>query len=102
MAAFQEYKRRALIPLAGLALVTYFFSFYLPLSRRAKNLDEPLQRAWHKLLVSLDQTNTTSIDFLQLTNQLSETRQAIGLLENTKKEAAARLELSPALQAKMS
>jgi hypothetical protein len=86
---------------AGLALIAYFLLFYLPLSRRAKSLEEPLQTAWRKLIVSLDQTNATSIDFLQLTNQLSETRQALTVVETTKREAAARLELSPALQAKL-
>jgi hypothetical protein len=101
MASFQEYRRRTLIPVAGLALIAYFLLFYLPLSRRAKSLEEPLQTAWRKLIVSLDQTNATSIDFLQLTNQLSETRQALTVVETTKREAAARLELSPALQAKL-
>lgn len=101
MASFQEYKRRSLIPVAGLGLAAYFLFFYLPLARRAENLAVPLQKAWNRLAICIEQTNATTIDFLQLTNQLSETRQAIALLENTRKEAAARLELSPELQNKL-
>jgi hypothetical protein len=97
----REYSRRTLIPIAGLILLTYIFVVYLPLSRRAKNLEEPVQKAWNKLAMALDQTNATTIDFAQLTNQLSETRQALAVLEATKKEAAARLGLSSNLQEKL-
>jgi hypothetical protein len=100
MRFWQEYKRLA-IPAAGIGLAAYFALFYLPLARRAQNLEGPLRKSWYRLASAIEQTNATSIDFLQLTNQLSETRQAIALLENTKKEAAARLELSPALQSKL-
>ncbi len=88
--------------MAGLALVAYYVLFYLPLARRASSLDEPLEKAWHKLAASIDQTNTTTLDLLHLTNQLNETRLALAILENTKKEAALRLELSAPLKAKMS
>jgi len=101
MHALHEYKRRAAIPVAGLALAAYFFLFYLPLARRADNLAGPLHKAWDRLATSIEQTNATIIDFQQLTNQLSDTRQALALLENTKKEAAGRLELSPSLQNKL-
>src|ERR1043166_3469212 len=97
----REYSRRTLIPVAGLILLAYIFVVYLPLSRRAKSLEEPVQKAWRRLAAALDQTNTTTIDFAQLTNQLSETRQALAVLENTKKEAAARLGLSSNLQEKL-
>jgi hypothetical protein len=99
--SFREYRRRSLIPLAGLALVVYYALFYLPLARRAASLDEPLQKGWRKLAASLDQTNATTLDLARLTNQLSETRQALAVIENTKQEAALRLELSAALKAKM-
>jgi len=98
MVSLQEYRRRTLIPLTGLALAVYFFAFYLPLARRAQNLADPLHKAWGKLAVALDQTNATTIDFLQLSNQLTETRQAVAVIENSKKEAMARLELSSEVQ----
>src|ERR1051326_4971844 len=98
---FPEYKRRAVIPLAGLALAGYFFLFYLPMVHQADRLREPLRKAWGRLAAALEQTNATSTDFQQLPNQLSETRQAIAMLETTRKEAVARLELSPALQNKL-
>jgi hypothetical protein len=98
---FREYRRRSLIPLAGLALLGYFLFFYLPLTRRASSLDEPLQKAWHKLAASLDQTNATTLDFLRLTNQLNDTRQALAIVENTRHDAAQRLDLSADLKAKM-
>jgi len=99
---FQEYRRRSIIPLAGLGLAAYFVLVFLPLGRRAESLDAPLQKAWQKLFDSLDQTNATTIDFLRITNQLSETRQALVILENAKQQATARLQMAPALRAKMS
>ena len=52
-------------------------------------------------LCLLDQTNTTAIDFLHITNQLSETRQALLILENARQQATARLQLGAAVRAKM-
>lgn len=102
MTSFREYRRRSLIPLAGLALIGYYAVIYLPLARRAASLDEPLQKAWRKLAASIEQTNATTLDLLRLTNQLTETRQALAILDNTKKEAGLRLDLSAELKAKMS
>ena len=73
-----------------------------PLSRRAKDLDAPLHNGWQRLSAALEQTNVTAIDFLHITNQLAETRQAIALLENGKQKAAARLELSSSVRSNMS
>ena len=101
MSSFREYQRRSLIPLAALALVAYYVLFYLPLARRAASLDEPVQKAWRKLAASVDQTNATTLDLARLTNQLNQTREALALVENTKKQAAFRLDLSPALKTKM-
>jgi len=52
-------------------------------------------------VASLDQTNTLAIDFVHITNQLNETRQALAILEDTKKKAAARLEVAPGLRARL-
>jgi len=101
MASFQNFKRISILPLAMFALTAYYLLYYLPLARRVNNLDVPLQKAWRKLSLSIDQTNATTIDFLQLSNQLSETRQALTILDTTKKEAATRLQLSEALQNKL-
>lgn len=101
MIPFREYRRRSVIPLAGLALLGYFLLFYLPLTRQAASLDEPLQRAWRKLAASMDQTNATTLDFLRLTNQLNDTRQALTIVEDTRRDAAQRLDLSPELKARM-
>jgi hypothetical protein len=99
---FQEYRRRSIIPLAGVALAAYFFFVFLPLGRRAESLDAPLQKAWQKLFDSLDQTNTTTIDFQRITNQLSETRQALDVVDKAKQQATVRLQMAPALRARMS
>ena len=101
---FQEYRRRSLIPLAVLGLAAYYLLIFLPLGRRAESLDAPLQKAWERLSISLDlnPTNTTAIDFLHITNQIKETRQALVILENAKQQATARLQLAPPLRAKMS
>jgi hypothetical protein len=98
---FNEYLRRGLVPLAGLVLAAYYFVVLLPLSHRSEKLNEPLQKAWQRLSISLDQTNTPAIDFLHITNQLIETRQALQILENTKQQATARLQLGEAVRNKM-
>ena len=98
---FSEYQHRGIVPLAGLALAIYYLFVLLPLARRAESLDEPVRKAWHKLSVSLDLTNATAIDFLHITNQLSETRQAWVILENAKRQATARLQLGAAVRARM-
>jgi len=101
MASFQEYRRRGLIPLAGIALAGYYLIVLLPLSRRAHRLDVPLQNGWQELSSSLEQTNVLAIDFQHITNQLAETKRAIALLESARQKAASRLELSPLVRAKM-
>ena len=98
---FSENRRRGLIPLFGLVLAAYYLFVILPLGHKAEKLDEPLQKAWHSLLLSLDQTNASAIDFVNITNQLSETRQALLILENAKKQATLRLQLGPAVRARM-
>ena len=99
--SFGEYQHRGLVPLAGLALAAYYFFVMLPLARRAESLEEPLQKARQKLFASLDQTNTAAVDFLHITNQLSETRQAFLILENAKQQAIVRLQLGAAVRSRM-
>ncbi len=101
MSSFQEYKRLSIVPLTGLALAAYYLFFYVPLAHRSKSLDAPLQQAWKKLADSMDQTNALALDFTHITNQLSETRQALAIFENTKQKAIARLELGAAVRSKM-
>jgi len=100
---FQEYRRRSTIPLVLLGLAAYYLFIFLPLGRRAQSLDAPLQKAWQKLAISLDpeHTNTVTIDFLRITNQIGETRQALIVLENAKRQATTRLQLAPTLRARM-
>jgi hypothetical protein len=101
---FQEYRRRVIIPAVGLALAAYYFLVFLPLGRRAESLDTPLQKAWEKLSTSIEpgQTNAPAIDFLRITNQINDTRQALAVLESAKKQATARLQIDPAVRVKMS
>jgi hypothetical protein len=98
---FSEYQRRGLVPLAGLGLAIYYLFVLLPLARQAKSLDEPVRKAWQKLSVSLDLTNATALDFLHITNQLSETRQAWLILEKARKQATTRLQLGAAVRTRM-
>ena len=98
---FSEYQRRGIVPLAGLVLAACYLFLLRPLARRAESLDKPLQKAWQKLSISLGQTNTTAIDFLHITNQISETRQALLILESSKQQASARLQLGAAVRNKM-
>jgi len=77
MAGFGEIQRRAIIPLVGLALVGCYLMIYRPFARHAAALDTPVHKSWTRLATSLEQTNSTSIDFVHITNQLNDTRQAL-------------------------
>lgn len=96
-----EFLGRGLVPIAGLTLAAYYLFVLRPITQRAKEVDEPLQKAWQKLGLSLDQTNPPAIDFQRITNQLAETRQALLILENAKQQAKARLQLGAAVRAKI-
>jgi hypothetical protein len=97
-----EYKRRSLIPLSGLLVAAYYLLVFVPfLERRNALLDAPLAERWKALVFALGQTNATTVDFQQITNQLDRTRQGLAVLEQAKKRAAARLELSSGLRDKL-
>lgn len=99
--SFQEYKRRSILPLAGLVLAAYYFLVYLPMQQKAAGFDAPLKKDWAKLCAALDQTNAVTLNFRQLTNQLSETRQALTALESARQKVINRLELGPAVRSRL-
>jgi hypothetical protein len=101
MSSFREYQRRCVVPFAGLALAAYYVFVFMPLSRKAHHLDAPLEKEWRMLSASLDQTNSLTIDFLHITNQLAETRQALAILENARQKAASRLDPGPVVRVRM-
>ncbi len=101
MASLQSYKRRSILPLAALALTLYFSMVFLPLQRRAESLDAPLKKAWQKLANTIEQTNTLAINFSVLTNQLRDTREALTRLDAARQLALARIELPPAVHARV-
>jgi hypothetical protein len=98
MASFHEYKRRTIIPLAGVALALYYVFVFVPIDNRSRELNEPLQKGWKILASSIGQTNAMAIDFLHITNQLSETKEALKSLQDAKSRAFRRLELSEELR----
>jgi len=95
-----EYQRRGIIPLAGIALAAYYIMVFLPLKRHAEKLDSPVEKARAKLAASLDQTNTP-LDFLSISNQLDETKHARAVFEDARQKAVARIELAPAIRARI-
>ncbi len=98
---FEEHRRRKLLPVAAVALAACFVFIYLPLTRKVQRLDAPLRQAWKQLATSLGESNALSINFSLLTNNLQQTRQAFQILENTRQEALSRIELPPALRARL-
>jgi hypothetical protein len=95
-----EYQRRSVLPLAGIALAAYYVMVFLPLKRHAERLDVPVEKARVKLAGSLDQTNAP-IDFSSISNQLDETKHARTVFQDALKKAAARIELVPVVQARV-
>jgi hypothetical protein len=94
-------RRRTLVPLAALALTAGYLFVLMPLGQRADNLRDPLDKAWSRLAAVLGQTNSPTIDFVGITNQLEATRQAIAALETARKKAAARADLGEAVRERM-
>lgn len=98
---FNERRRRSLVPLAALALTAGYLFVVMPLGQKADRLKDPLGKAWDKLALALGQTNSQTIDFVGITNQLEATRQAIAALETARKKAAARADLGEAVRERM-
>jgi hypothetical protein len=98
---FRQYHRRSFVPLGAFALAAYYVLVFVPIQRHAVRLDGPLQRSGQRLAASMEQTNAASLDFLHITNQLRETRQALDFLKEARQKALARIETDSALQSKM-
>lgn len=101
MASFGEIQRRSIIPIVGVVLAGCYLAIYRPFARRAAALDAPVHKAWTRLAASLDQTNTASIDFIHITNQLNDTRQALATLDSARQKAAILLALPASVRARM-
>lgn len=101
MTNLPEYQRRCIVPLAGILLAIYYVLFYQPVANKARDLNEPLDQAWKKLANSVGRTNATQLDFVLITNQLAETRQALITFDAARKDAAGRLELGPVLRSRL-
>jgi len=95
-----EYQRRSVIPLAGLALAAYYVMVFLPLKHHAEKLDAPGEKAVAKLSASLDQTNAP-VDLLSISNQLAETKRARAAFDDAREKAAARIDLAPAVKGRL-
>lgn len=100
--SIQEHRRRAILPLIGLGLITFYLLVFQPLSRKASELDVPLKNAWNKLAASLGRTNSTALDFNYISTQLEETRQSLATLAVAEQKTALRLEPAATLRARMS
>lgn len=96
-----ETRRRSLLPLLAVAMAALYLFGFVPLGKKAKSLDAPLEQAWKKLANSLGQTNATRLDFITITNQYTETRAALAAFENARKLARTRVELDEELRARL-
>jgi len=97
-----ESQRRSIIPLLGAGLAAVYLFVFAPLNNEAARLDQPLQEAWRKLAATLGQTNAFSLNFVIITNQLDDTRQAIAVLETARKQAQRRVDPGEPVRARMS
>ena len=79
----------------------YLFIF-APLSRDVQRLDQPLQQKWRELAATLGQTNAVRLDFVAITNQIDDTRQAIAALETARQQAQRRVDPGELVRARMS
>jgi hypothetical protein len=98
MASLAEIKRRATIPLVGVGVAAFYLLVFLPLDHRAGSLDVPLDKAWQKLATSLGRPKSAAIDFGSISNQLSETREALGRVADVKAMAVNRMQIPDSLR----
>ncbi len=98
MPSFREYSRRAIQPFIVLILVVCYVLILLPLSKRASDLDKPLNKEWRKLAVTLGRTNAVNLDFQQIEAQLGETRSGMTALAAAEQKAIARLQHGPVIR----
>lgn len=97
-----ETRFRSILPLLAVGLGAVYLFVFVPLNRKADGLDAPLEQSWRKLAAAVGQTNTLKLDFVSLSNQLSETRIALTVFEAARKKARARVELDAVLRAQVS
>ena len=96
-----ESRRRSILPLLGVGFAAVYLFVFMPLNRRSESLDVPLEKAWRKLAGALGQTNATQLDFVSVTNQLIETRQAFATFDTARRQAQTRVELSEEIRARL-
>lgn len=90
------------MPLTAIALLLYYALVFAPLQHKAKELDAPLRTAWTNLAANLGRSNVLALDYVYITNQLSQTREDLAALEDGKTKAAQRLEVPPEVRTRMS
>ena len=96
-----ERQRLKLLPLAGMVLAAYALFVFLPLSKRARSLDAPLEANWRKLSAALHQTNAASLDLAGIVERLRQTRQSMSSLMSVQKQAALRVDLGEDIATRM-
>jgi hypothetical protein len=97
-----ETRYRSILPLlAGVMGAVYLFVF-LPIDRKARSLETPLEQSWRQLADALGQTNAFKLDFASITNQFNATRAGLTAFEIARKQARARVELDPGLREQLS
>jgi hypothetical protein len=93
---------RRVLWLGALGLGLYFFLIYRPLSRQAAELDRPLLRVWQQLAVVSGDTNTFRREPLPRIDQaLEQVQSGLAALRQAEQAAAARIELDPAIRARL-
>jgi hypothetical protein len=97
----QERQRRLMIPALGSVLALCYFFILQPMSRRADDLDAPLDTTWHRLAVTLGRSNATTLSFAAITHELDETRRALEVVETAQKRVTTRIQLSEGVRARL-
>jgi hypothetical protein len=96
-----ETRRRLLLPLlAGMLGAVYLFGL-IPIDRRARSLDAPLEQSWRQLAAALGQTNALELNFAGLTNQFNDTRAALAAFDLARQQARDRVQLDEDLRAQL-
>ncbi len=93
-----ETRYRSILPLLAVVMGAVYLFVFVPLDRKARSLDTPLQQSWRQLADALGHTNALKLDFSSITNQFKATRTAITAFETALRQARARVELDPGLR----
>jgi hypothetical protein len=86
----------------GVLLALYYFLVYLPLDRRVRELDEPFQRNWDRLVeASLETSAIQGLDMEKIEAGVEDIRATLQALQSVSDHIRSQIEFEPEIRARI-